>query len=115
MTTDHDPALESLFAAAKHDMVGDAFTEQVMSRIDKLRRRTLSAWIGVGFVATVAAWVLTGPVVIAVNLGTQFLPRSLIELDNQVLADVVAPVNSVAILVAVGILSLRAIYRKIFS
>lgn len=115
MTTDRDPVLQSLFVAAQQEMAGDAFTERLMSRIGKLRRRTLSAWIGVGFVVAVAAWLLTGPVVSAVNLGAQFLPKSLIELDNQVLADVVAPVNSVAILVAVGILGLRAIYRKIFS
>lgn len=115
MTTDRDPALQSLFATAQQEMAGEAFTAQVMSRIDKLRRRTLIAWTGGGMVSVIVAWLLTGPVVNAVNIGSRFLPESLIELDNQVLADVLAPINSVAILVAVGILGLRAIYRKIFS
>ncbi|MDH3374868.1 MAG: hypothetical protein OEM85_16005 [Gammaproteobacteria bacterium] len=115
MTTDRDPLLESLFAAARQDLAGDEFADDVMLRIDKLRRRAIIGWIFVGLVAAAIALVLSGPIVHAVNLATQILPESLVELDDRRLVQVFAPLNSVAGVVGLGLLGLRMAYRKIFS
>ena len=115
MTTDRDPLLESLFAAARQDLAGEEFADDVMLRIDKLRRRAIIGWIFVGVVAAAIAFMLSGPIVLAVNLTTQILPESLIELHDRRLAQVFAPVNSIAGVVGLGLLGLRVAYRKIFS
>lgn len=115
MTFDRDPALENLFATAKKDLEDDAFTAEVMSRVNKLRRRMLVSWIVVGLVLAVGVGILSGPLLVAVNLATQFLPESLIELDDRWLAQLISPVNSVAGLLGLGFLTLRLLYKKIFS
>jgi hypothetical protein len=114
MTTDRDPALQSLFAIARQDLAGDAFANQLMSHIDRLRRRVLIAWVCAGLLSAAFAVFLTEPVLQAVNLATQFLPESLLELDNRVVAQFLAPLNSIAGLVALGVLGLRMAYKKIF-
>jgi hypothetical protein len=115
MTTDRDPILQSLFAIAKQDPVGDTFTDNVMSRIAKLRRRVLIGWVCAGLVSAAFAWLLTEPVLQTVDLVTQLLPESLFELEKPTVAQFLAPVNSIAGVVALGLLGLRLAYKKIFS
>ena len=114
MTFDRDPALQDLFSTAKKELEDDAFTAEVMSRVNKLRRRMLVSWIVVGLVLAVGVGVLSGPLLVAVNLVTQLLPESLIELDDRLLAQILSPVNSVAGLLGLGFLALRLLYKKIF-
>jgi len=114
MTTDQDPMLRSLFEIAKQDLSGDEFSADVMAQIDKLRRRTIIGWACVILLLAPAVWLLAAPLQEAVQLLTQVLPRSLIELDDSLLAQVLSPVNSVAGLVALGLLGLRFAYKKIF-
>lgn len=115
MTTDRDPILQSLFTIAKQDCLEDEFTDRVISRIDKLRRRALIGWVAAGLVSAGFALALTEPLLYTVNLATQVLPRSLLELDNSIAAQLVAPVNSIAGIVALCLLGLRMAYKKIFS
>ena len=115
MTIDRDPQLQHLFDVAKKDLVGDAFAAQVMSRIDHLRRRAVIGWICVGLVLAPVAWLLAAPAQNAVQLLTQVLPVSLVDLDDRWLAQFLSPINSVATLVALGLLGLRMAYSKIFS
>lgn len=115
MTTDRDPTLQSLFEVAKQDFAGDAFTDQVMLRIDTLRRRTVIVWVCVGLVAVAFTWSLAAPILHTVNLATQILPETLIELDDRTLAQILAPVNSIAGAVGLGFLGLRLAYKKVFS
>ena len=61
------------------------------------------------------AWVLSGPLTSTVGLLTQLLPQSLVEVEagNQLFAQLLAPINSVAAAVALGLFVLRFAYKKI--
>lgn len=115
MTTDQDPLLHSLFAIAEQDMSGEPFTTEVMSQIDRQRRSAIIVWICVGLVLLACLWLISAPLLNAINLATQVLPRSLVELDDRWLARILSPVNSIGAVVAFGFLGLRMAYRKIFS
>lgn len=115
MTVDRDPSLESLFEIAKQDLSGEAFTAQLMSRIDRLRRRLVIGWSCVGLVLVLCAWLIAAPLQDAVPVVTRILPSTLVDLDNSRLAQIFAPVNSIGGLVAFGLIGLRTAYRKIFS
>lgn len=115
MTIERDPRLQNLFDITKHDLAGEAFAAQVMSQIDNLRRRVVIGWICVGVVFIAGAWLLAAPAQDAAQLLTQVLPLSLIDLGDRWLAQVISPINSVATLVALGLLGLRTAYKKIFS
>ncbi|MDP6566239.1 MAG: hypothetical protein QF578_15535 [Alphaproteobacteria bacterium] len=115
MTDDRDPALQALFAEVQQDLPADAFTAQVMSRIDRLNRRRAIAWICAGLVLAPGVWWITGPLQDAVLLLAQGLAVPLIDLENRLLADVVAPLNNVASVFALALLGLRAAYRRVSS
>lgn len=115
MTIDRDPALESLFADADQNLAGDTFTAAVMTQVDSQRRRIVYGWIGICLALFASALLLSAPLQNAVNLLTQILPVSLIDLGDQWLAQVLAPVNSVATPIGLGILALWTACRKLFS
>ena len=112
---DRDPALQRLFRAAGSDLPPDTFLEQVMSEIDRTRRRSTLAWCSIGVALFASVWLLAGPLMSAVEIAMRILPESLIELDNSWVAQLISPVNSIAGVVALVFLGLRLAYRKIFS
>ena len=115
MTNERDPMLESLFAAASHELLRDDFAERVMSRVDSSRHRAILGWIVIGVAAVTFIFLLSGPLMQAVDLGMRVLPESLVELDDRTLTRLFAPVNSVAGAVGLGFLGLKFAYGKIFS
>lgn len=117
MTDERDPRLEALFDAAREDFPGEAFAADVMARVDRLRRRALMGWAAVAVVLLAATWLLSGPITNAANVLTQLLPRSLVEIEagNELVAQLLAPINSVAAVVALGLFGLRLAYKKIFA
>jgi len=115
MTVDRDPNLQDLFDAARQDVPEAPFVAGVMSRVDNVRRRAAIVWIGIGLVILTLLWLLAAPVQDAVQLLTQALSISLVDLGDRWLARIISPANSVASLVALGLLGLRAAYRKLFS
>ena len=68
MTTERDTLLESLFEHASESPAQDDFADRVMLRIDRARRRSLAGWAIVGFAALAGAWMLSGPLLQALNL-----------------------------------------------
>lgn len=115
MIDDRDPALKALFNQASQELEGNSFTNRVMSRIDSARRWSVLGWAGFAIAFFAGAALLAPPLVDAVGLLSQVLPRSIIDVDNDWLDQLLSPVNSVAGLVALGFLGLRAVYRKIFA
>lgn len=116
MMIERDSTLQSLFDVAKQDLAGETFVAQVMSQIDSLRRRAVIGRICVGLVMVACGWLLASLLQDVVLVLTQFLRSPLIELDISGLsAQLLAPVNSIAALVALGLLGLQMAYRKIFS
>lgn len=116
MTTDQDPLLQKLFDAANQSLNDDEFNAGVMSKIDALRRRALIAWAATGLLLALAAWLLTPAMVGAVGLLSRALPQSLVEFDQPaaLIGQALSPLNSVAAIVAIGVLVIVYAYRKIF-
>ena len=113
MTNDRDPDLQKLFDLAARDIATDDFAARVESRINEVRRKTIFGWTAVYLLLTVVVLLLTVPVLEATSLVFQLLPRSLIELDDSLMARVFAPVNTVSAVVGLGILGMRAAIRKL--
>jgi hypothetical protein len=117
MTDDRDPTLRTLFANAKQDLAGEAFTTQVMSQT-KLKHSAVIGRIGVGLVLAPCAWLLATLLQDVVHLLTQSITLSLIvsliDLDDRWLAQMLSPVNNIASLIAFGLIGLRIAYEKIF-
>ena len=114
MTSDRDPLIEALFTRAEGNPAPDDFAERVMRRIDRSRRRSLAGWVIVGTAAAVGIWVLSGPLLQAVNLGLQVLPASLFQVENELVAQVLAPLNSIAGAGGLAVLGVWTLYRKLF-
>lgn len=114
MNVDHDPRLELFFTAAREEFSGDAFTARVMSEIDRLQRRATVTWTIVGLLLVALALLLTPSLTAAVTLLTQVLPVSLLEIDNRHVAEVLAPVNSIAGIAGLTFLLLLFAIRKLF-
>ncbi len=114
MTSERDPLIEALFTRAEEDLAAEDFAARVMRRIDRSRRRSLAGWGIVGLAAAVGIWVLSGPLLQAVNLSLQVLPASLFQVENELIAQVLAPLNSIAGVGGLAVLGLWTLYRKIF-
>jgi hypothetical protein len=114
MNLDHDPRLQTLFTQAREELVDDDFVARVMAEVDKLRRRTSIAWGFMGVALLTVAALLMSPLTAAVALMTRLLPVSLTDIDNQWVAQALAPVNSVAGIIAIAVLLLFVLLRKLF-
>ena len=115
MTDSRDPLLEGLFDAAGQEAHDDQFDDQVMQRVDSLRRRVVIGWTIVGLILVTIGWLFSAPLQGTVNLMTELLPTSLIDVREDWIGQLIAPVNTVAAIVAVGFFSVRLLYKKIFA
>ena len=112
MTDNHlDPMLLAAFDNAKQDLVGVEFTTRVMSGADKLKRRAVARRILLGL----------GLALIGIQLQdyalalSQILVLSVVALDDLLLAQILAPVNTVGSLLSLVVLGLRIVHKRIFS
>jgi len=110
-----DPLLERLFDEAGQESQDDQFVDQVMQRVDSLRRRVVIGWVIAGLALVTTGWLFSAPLHGTVNLLTQVMPTSLIEVKDGWIAQLLAPLNSVAAIVAVGFFASRSLYKKIFA
>lgn len=117
MNEAHDVGIQKLFDAARSDAPDDAFVAGVMARVNAQRRRTLVAWGVLGVVLLALAVMLTGPVTQAVGLLTQLMPQPVVEagFENSLVTQFLAPLNSVAALVGIGLLVFLYTVRKLFG
>ena len=106
-----NPALQAAFRTAEQDMAGEAFTTQVMTQTDKLKRRRIIRRICVGLLLAL----LAVPMQDIAMATTHVLVLSLIEIDDNLLAQILAPVNTVGSLLSFVLLGLRLFYKRIFS
>jgi len=111
MMDDRDPVLQALFASPQEDLAGEVFTMRVMSQTDNLKSRATIRRVFIGL----ALGLLTIPLQeLAVPL-TQLMVVSLFDLDNLVLAQVLAPLNTVGSALSMVLLGMRVVYKRIFS
>jgi hypothetical protein len=115
MSSDYDPRLQALFAEAREAFDREAFTRRVMAQVDAGRRRTLAIWAIAAVLTMVVLVFLAAPVFTALRLVTELLPVSVVEIENDWAKQLLAPVNSVAALIAVLALAVRKFYRRIFG
>ena len=115
MSSDYDPRLQALFAEAREAFDREAFTHRVMAQVDAGRRRSMAiSAIAAGFVLVVLVF-LAAPLLTALQLMTDLLPASVVEIENDWAKKLLAPVNSMAALIAVLALGMRKFYRRIFA
>jgi hypothetical protein len=86
-----------------------------MADVEKGQRRTVISWVFAGLLLAPVAWWLSKPLLGAVDLATQLLPDTLVAVEGQWLAQLLAPVNSVAGIAGLSFLVAWALYRKISS
>lgn len=115
MTSDNDPVLQALFDSAKTETTENGFTVEVMSEVERSRRKTIFAWILVSLPAVFLLWWVIGPVLGLVDLISGLLPKSLFDFGESRIAHFLTPLNSVATLVAACGFGVYAAFRKIFS
>ena len=106
-----DPQLQALFAN-NHQNSGDAvFTERVMPQVDRLRRRKfMMRAILAMIVATFAVPFKDGALALS-----QVMIVSLIELEAGLVAELLAPINSVGGVLSIVLLILRATHKRLFN
>ena len=114
MNTEYDPKLQALFAQAEQEFDDDAFTREVMGRVDRGRRTTVLLWSGLGVVGITIVALLAGPLTAAVGFASQLLPVSLVDIETRWLQLLLSPINSVAAAIAIGALLVRRFFRWIF-
>jgi len=114
MTEDRDPRLQSLFANAQQDLAGEAFTARVMSQTRAVRRGALAGWVCLVILLVAGAWLLAAPAQDGVRFLTRNLTMPLVTLDNPGLAQALSPINNITILLALGLIGLRVIFKRLF-
>ena len=115
MTTERDPALQTLFTISRQDLAEEAFTAEVMSRIDRQRRMVALGWSAVYVVLVPCALFIVFLLQDAAQVVAQILPTTLIETGDHQFAHILAPLNSVPSIIVIGLIALRVAYRKIVS
>lgn len=115
MADDLDPEVQILFANADRDLSEETFIEQLMARLDKQKRTRMVVWTCATFAAVVLAWLFAAPLQELVLRLSQGLTASLIQWDSNWLTQILAPVSNVAGLLALCLLGLQAILRRILS
>jgi hypothetical protein len=113
MTDDRDPGLQALFDAAPRASANSEFVARVMADIDRQRHKTILGGLAAAVLLVPVIWWFTGPVVTTLNLATQLMPDSLIEIETNWLAQIVAPINSVTGVAGLLFLAGWMFYRKI--
>lgn len=114
MNSEYDPQLQALFAEAKEAFDRDAFTRRVMAEVDAGRRRAMGVSAVIAAAAIIVLALLADPVLAALRLMTDLLPVSVVEIENDWINKLLAPINSVAALLALLALGVRKFYRRIF-
>ncbi|MGI9234806.1 MAG: hypothetical protein ACR2RD_14325 [Woeseiaceae bacterium] len=112
MSNERDPVLESLFAQADVELNKNDFAGQVMAMVEKRRRNVLLG--RVAFLALLVAFefILSAPLQNSIGAATEAMSMSLLDVSNEWLAVIVAPLNSIAGLLGVLLLGLHTIYRR---
>ena len=112
MTADErDPQLQALFAAQAKELPAEPFTANIVAEVNRRRRRAI-VW-RVLIALTLA--LLSIPLKDVALQFTQLLVVALVEIENQLVAQLLAPINTVGGLLSVTLLLMRAAHRRLFT
>jgi len=110
-----DSKLAALFDQARQTFDRDVFLAGIMRRIDRERRRSILVWSCMGLVLVAACALLAVPVTTAASMASELLPVSLVDIETEWLRLLLAPINSVAAAIAVGVIAIRKFFGRISS
>lgn len=114
MNDERNPDLERLFAAADRHLADEAFVAGVMTKTSRWSVRRLAIGLAVCVVAMPTAWLLAPPVNEALQSLMQVITEPLVgETGNGIASRIALPMNSVGAAVALALLALRAIVRRL--
>lgn len=113
MSDDRDPLLESIFEQANDELNDVDFVDNVMARVARRRRNVLLGRIGLVAVLVAFEFMLSAPLQNSVGIASQALGASLLEVNNEWLGLIVAPINSVAGIIGMVLLGLHTLHRRI--
>lgn len=115
MSTDLDPTLLAIFAQAEAQLDDDVFAKDVMRMVDSQRRKTMLVWSALVLATLGCFALLATPVITAISMATDLLPASLVDVENDWIHKLLAPVNSVAAALALGMLVIHRLVRRLFG
>jgi len=114
MNDERKPGLERLFAAANRELADEAFVAGVMARTRKLTARSLLVALALCLVAAPAAWLVAEPLTDALLWSAQLLTQPIARTDDGI-ASALLPMNTIGGALALTLLVVRAITRRLFS
>lgn len=112
---DLDPGLQILFANAEKDLAPNGFVEAVLARAERARRTRIAVGFGAAAVLLVLAGLLAGPLQAGVLALTQGLTTALVPPGDGLAGQLLAPVNNVAGLLALLLVALQSLLRRVWS
>jgi hypothetical protein len=115
MNNNHDTLLQTVFADAKKDLEGEAFTARVIARTRSLKLRFVAGLTGLAVVLLAAAWIFATPIMEIAQPATQVLTTSLFDLGEGSAAWIFSPVNNIASLLILSIKALRVAWKRFSS
>lgn len=106
-----DPRLVGAFARADRTIADDNFSVEVIEKAGDQRRKTIIRRLLLGALFSLAAIPLQDFALAMVEI----LAVSLIELEGRLVAQLLAPINSVGALLSLVLFSLRAVYARLLE
>jgi hypothetical protein len=106
-----DPQLQALFAQSEENLPADQFTTQVMQGARKVRVRAIAR-------RALFAVLLAGLAMPLQDFALEFahvLIVSLVQIENDLVAQLLAPINSVGGALSLTLLLIRAGHKKLFT
>jgi len=113
MSDERDPLLESMFREAASEPADAAFTAKVMTRVDKRSRNVILGRIAIVGLLIAFEFLLSAPLQNSVGSLSEVLSMNLLPIENEWLAVIVAPLNSVAGIIGLLLLGLHVLYRRV--
>ena len=102
MTEQQDPRLQALFANARQDLDGEAFTNGMMAKTRLQRYRTPALIAAVTTLVVVCAIMLAPSLLTFALLSAQAFTTNLVELGDGWLGLTLSPINNIASLLILG-------------
>ena len=112
MNDKRDPLLEDLFSQSRQQPVNNGFTQGVMSLVEKRRKNVIVTRVLILLAIVALEILLSSPLQNSVGSFTEALSTSLIEVENEWLEILFAPINSIAGLVGILLLGIHHLYRR---
>ena len=115
MTEERDPDIQNLFASADEELTPNQFVPVVMETVASHERWSKIIKLGLWLCGALIVWLLSAPIQSAVAFLSQGFSIAFYSPENALLAGLLLPVNNVATLVVLFLLTLGYFLRKIFT